>query len=151
MSATVGPIEAFMTEDHARLDAFLAEATAGETIDAGKFAEFREGLLRHIGMEEKILVPLLRGRSDWPHAPVLRRDHGVIAKLLVPTPSASSCDALREVLSRHNPIEEGSSGLYAACDAAVGAEEAAAVVARLRAVPRVPVAKHYDGPLLRKL
>ena len=148
MRDDVGPIERFMTEDHARLDELLRVATQGAAIDAAAFAEFREGMLRHIGMEEKVLVPILRGKSEWPHAKQLRADHGVIAKMLVPTPTPESLDALRALLARHNPIEEGKDGLYAECDAV--AEDPAAVVERLRATPRVPVAPHYDGPLLRK-
>ena len=143
---SVGPIEAFMTEDHVRLDALLEAATSG-AIDPEAFAAFREGMLRHIAMEEKVLVPLVRG-TDWPHARTLRVDHGAIAKMLVPTPTLTSCDELRALLARHNPLEEGPRGLYAVCDAAV--PDSAAVVERLRAMPRVPVAPHYDGPLLRK-
>ena len=145
---SVGPVEAFMTEDHVRLDRLLDAATEGPAIDVAAFAAFREGMLRHIAMEEKVLVPLLRGRSDWPHAAKLRADHGRIAKMLVPTPTHESCAALRELLGAHNPIEEGDAGLYAAVEAV--ADDPSAVLERLRAVPRVPVAPHYDGPLLRK-
>jgi hypothetical protein len=52
------------------------------------------------------------------------------------------------VLEEHNPLEEGAGGLYETCDALAG-DEAVAIVARLRAQPAVPLAKHYDGPLLR--
>jgi len=144
----IGPIERFMVGDHSRLDDLMRRAMAGEDVDAAAFEEFREGLLRHIGMEEKILIPLLRDRgAPWPHARVLRRDHGEIAKLLVPTPTMDLCRCLCELLARHNAIEEGDVGLYAACDAA-SREEAERIVDALRAAPRVPLAKHYDGPLI---
>jgi hypothetical protein len=153
MIATVGPIETFMTADHARLDALLRRAErADRSIDAETYATFREGLLRHIGMEEKVLLPFARTkRSGKPLdvASALRVDHGMIAKLLVPSPTASICDELRVLLGKHNALEEGSSGLYAICDELAG-PEASAVVERLRAQPVVPVAKHYDGPLLRR-
>ncbi len=144
---SVGAIEAFMTEDHVKLDELLAAATSGEALDLEAFAAFREGMLRHIAMEEKVLVPLVRA-TEWPHARTLRVDHGAIAKMLVPSPTLASCDELRALLARHNPLEEGPEGLYAVCDAA--APDSAAVLERLRAMPRVPVAPHYDGPLLRK-
>jgi hypothetical protein len=47
------------------------------------------------------------------------------------------------VLARHNPLEEGADGLYAACDAFAGAD-ANAIVERLRAQPEAPQAPHYD-------
>lgn len=148
----VGPIEQFMTEDHARLDEVFERACPPDgPIDASAFATFREGLLRHIAMEEKVLLPFAReqrGGEPLAIAPALRRDHGEIAAMLVPSPTSSGCDSLRAALARHNPLEEGPDGLYAMCDALAGAE-AEALVARLRAQPRVPVAPHYDGPLLR--
>jgi len=55
-----GKISQFLCADHARLDDVLRRATADVTrIDHTAYAEFREGLLRHIGMEEKIL-------EKWP-------------------------------------------------------------------------------------
>lgn len=149
----IGAIEAFMTADHARLDNLLRGAERADgSIDAETYAEFRAGLLRHIAMEEKVLIPfarLKRGGEPLPVARALRADHGRIAKLLVPTPDGAGCDALRLLLSEHNPLEEGPGGLYAACDALAADEaEASGVVAKLRAQPAVPVAPHYDGPLL---
>ncbi len=150
MTSTVGPIEALMTADHARLDALLRTATADDAIDLATFEEFREGLLRHIGMEEKILVPMLRDRgAPFVHARELRRDHGEIAKRLVPTPTIAACEALRQLLSVHNAIEEGASGLYAKCDEVAGAD-AETIALALRGAPRVPLAPHYDGPLIKR-
>lgn len=146
---TAGPIESFLTLDHARLDRLLERASAGEAIDTEAYAEFRRGLLRHIAMEEKVLLRMARerrGGEPLPIAAQLRKDHGVIASLLVPSPTHALCAELRAVLARHNPLEEGSSGLYATCDALAGTD-AASVVDKLRAVPEVPVAPHYDGPL----
>jgi hypothetical protein len=144
----IGPIERFMTEDHIRIDGLMRRATAGAEIDVAAFEDFREALLRHIGMEEKILVPLLRDRgTPFEHATRLRREHGEIARLLVPTPTRELCDRVCEMLARHNPIEEGPRGLYSACDEAAR-DAAGDVIERLRAAPRVPLARHYDGPLV---
>jgi hypothetical protein len=148
-----GPIETFLTTDHARIDALLAEAEREDgAIEPGAYAEFRQGLLRHIAMEEKVLLPYARskrGGQPLPVAPTLRKDHGEIAALLVPTPTPVIVAELRRVLVRHNPLEEGADGVYAACDALAG-EEAEQVVERLTAQPQVPMAPHYDGPLLAK-
>ncbi|HEX8793875.1 MAG TPA: hemerythrin domain-containing protein [Polyangiaceae bacterium] len=147
------PIETLLTSDHARLDALLAKAEpGGGTIDTAAYAEFRQGLLRHIAMEEKILLPYARARrggEPLPVAATLRKDHGELAALLVPSPTPEICARLRAILARHNPLEEGPDGVYATCDALAGAE-AQQVVKRLEAQPRVPVAPHYDGPLLDK-
>lgn len=150
----IGAIEAFMTADHVRLDLLLRKAERDDgTIDSAAYASFRAGLLRHIGMEEKVLIPFARtkrGGRPLEVARALREDHGRIAKLLVPTPDGAVCDELRALLAAHNPLEEGRDGLYATCDAlAADDAEATAVVARLRSFPAVPVARHYDGPLLR--
>jgi hypothetical protein len=150
--ATVGPIERFMVEDHARIDRLLEVATGVDPIDELAYARFRHDLLRHIAMEEKVLLPLVRakrGGEPLPTSLPLRADHGEIAKLLVRSPTRSIVDALRVVLARHNPLEEGPEGLYAICDAFAG-DEAELVVARLREVPRVPLAKYYDGPAHRR-
>ncbi len=152
LPSQVGPIEQFMVEDHVRLDRLLESASGGPIIDQIAYAQFRHDLLRHIGMEEKVLLPdarARRGGAPLELADALRVDHGAIAKLLVRAPTAATIDALRELLARHNPLEEGPNGLYAMCDALAG-EEAASVVARLQAQPSVPVAKYYEGPIRPK-
>ncbi len=151
-TTTPGPVEAYMTADHARLDALLRQADPGDGgIEPVAFDAFRRGLLKHIAMEEKVLIRFARDKrgSPLPIASRLRVEHGTIASLLVPTPTPELCDRLRAVLAAHNPLEEGADGLYAQCDALAG-DGAAAVVERLRAMPEVPVAKHYDGPLLHR-
>jgi hypothetical protein len=148
----IGPIERFMVEDHVRLDRMLADSDRGDAIDAELYARFRHDLLRHIAMEEKVLLPYARRRRDGEPLPIagaLRADHGEIAKMLVRSPTPTIVQSLRELLGRHNPLEEGPGGLYALCDALAGAE-GVAVVDQLRAQPKVPVAKYYDGPLHRR-
>jgi hypothetical protein len=143
-----GLVETFMTADHARLDALLARSDEGDGVDAGAFDLFRRGILRHIAMEEKVLLRFARDRTGepLPIAARLRADHGQIARLLVPSPTREGCGRLRQVLASHNPLEEGEAGLYATCDALAG-DESATLVERLRAVPEVPVAAYYDGPI----
>lgn len=138
----IGLIERFMTEDHAGIDRLLADAEHDDgTIDDELYSDFRRSLLRHIAMEEKVLLPLCR--DVLPTAAALRADHGRIAKLLVRTPTPELLDAIRTTLAKHNALEEGPDGLYATCDAIA---DAAVVLPRLRAMPRVPLAKYYDGP-----
>lgn len=144
-----GPITDFLARDHDRLEDLLARAAApAPALDAAAFAAFREGLLRHIAWEEKILFPALRaalGEERVPELQRLRVDHGAVAALLVPTPTAGLLAEIRKILGPHNLVEEGQGGLYARCDALLAAG-AGALVERMRAYPPVRVAPHRDGP-----
>lgn len=139
--------------DHRRLEALLDRAGGEDgAIDLPSYAEFRRGLLRHIGMEEKILVPAARearGGEPLAVAETLRLQHGAIAALLVPSPRPAILRALRDILRRHNTLEEGPGALYETCDRILG-ERLTGITARLTAAPAVPVAKHVDGPLVEQ-
>lgn len=149
-----GPLFRFFSDDHRRLDALLTRATAAPgPLDLGVFWEFRAGLLRHIGMEEKVLIPAsarARGGEPLPIAAMLRVDHGAIAALLVPTPTPAIVEDLRSVLVPHNRREEESGGLYEACDEALGEAEAERLVGELARFPQVPQNPHNDGPLVMR-
>jgi len=143
-----GPVTRYLSEDHARLDALLLRATAASgAIDAASYAEFRVGLLRHIGLEEKILLPAAaraRGGQALASAAKLRLDHGALAALLVPTPTAAIVAAIRRILTDHNAVEEEPGGVYDTCERLAG-EDAADLLARLRASPNVRVQPHVDS------
>jgi hypothetical protein len=142
-------IRSFLERDHHRLDQLLARPSGDlNNIDTEAFAEFRRGLLKHIGMEEKILLPAiqrLRGGEPLAIAAKLRLDHGAIAALLVPSPRGAVLRALKTVLAVHNRIEEGPDSVYAECDR-LADSEAEELVRRLRATPEVRAAGHVDGP-----
>jgi hypothetical protein len=144
-----GPLFRFLTDDHARLSRLLQQAEADpEKIDYPAYAEFRAGLLKHIAMEEKILLPAarrLRGGEPLPIAEKLRRDHSALAALLVPTPTHPIIAKIRAVLSAHNPVEEGPGGVYEVCES-LATGEAESLLARMRAAPDVKLAPHVDGP-----
>ena len=49
----LGKIYRYLADDHRRLDALLERAMSDpENIDAAAYAQFRSGLLKHIGVEE---------------------------------------------------------------------------------------------------
>jgi len=144
-----GPLAQFLAEDHRRLDALL-ESAAAETgqVNHKAYDQFRVGLLRHIGMEEKILFPAVRrwrGGTPLPIAAKLRLDHGALATLLMPTPTPAILATIRRLLADHNALEEGPGGVYDLCDQLAGAEAEQLLVA-LRAVPSVAVMPHSDSP-----
>jgi hypothetical protein len=144
-----GPITQHLVADHRRLEALLDAATAAPgAVDLAGYAEFRAGLLRHIGIEEKLLLPAAqeaRGGEPLPTAARLRLDHGAIAALLVPSPTPAVLATLRHILERHNPLEEGPDALYPACDALLSGR-AAALVDAMRDYPAVRVSAHNDAP-----
>jgi hypothetical protein len=149
-----GPLTTFLAGDHARLDGLLRRAMAAAgAVDHAASAEFRAGLLRHISLEEKILLPAAQrwqGGDPLPVAATLRLDHGALAALLVPTPTPAIIAAIRTVLVAHNALEEGPGGVYECCEHLAGAE-ADALLAQLQAAPEVPVAPYADGPQVMRV
>jgi len=144
-----GPIWNALADDHERLDALLSSAvTPSGEVDFEAYAEFRAGLLRHIGIEEKVLFPASRranGGTPLPVVAQLHLEHGALALLLVPTPTAGIVQEIRSILVRHNEMEEGKGGIYEACDRLLGGE-LEAVLEQLRTYPPVKLAPHFDGP-----
>jgi hypothetical protein len=144
MAVTSGPLTSFLAEDHRRLDALFHRAVADPCrVDRTLYDQFRAGLLRHIGMEEKIVLPAaqrLNGGEPLPVAARLR-----LAALLMPSPTAAVIATIQRILINHNAVEEGSGGLYGLCDDLVRSE-AEALVARLQAAPDVKVMAHSDSP-----
>ena len=147
----VGPLSRFFADDHRRLEGLLDRATAGRAaIDPVLFEEFRAGLLRHIGMEEKVLLPAAqraRGGTPLALARQLRLDHGAIAALLVPTPTPEGVGRLRALLAVHDALEEDPDGAYGACDQLL-ADESAVLIEQLQTFPAVRTRPHNDGPLV---
>jgi hypothetical protein len=127
--------------------------TEASTIDRAAYAEFRARLLKHISLEEKILLPAAQrwqGGVPLPVAAKLRLDHGALAALLVPTPTPAIIAALRTILVAHNALEEGPGGAYERCEQLAGTE-VDGLLAQLHAAPEVPVAPYADGPQVMRV
>ncbi len=142
-------IASWLIGDHRRLEGLLARAKQG---DREAYEEFRAGLLRHIGIEEKILLPAIaagQGGRPYEHARQLRLDHGAVAALLVPPPEPVVLEAIERILSRHNLLEEGEQGMYATAER-VAPGGCADLLRRARALAPPPPAEHHDGPHVRK-
>src|SRR6185295_12270083 len=92
-----GMLTEFLVEDHRRLDGLMHVAMAHlGTVDDSAYGQFRAGLLRHIGMEEKILLPTAqrqRGGEPLSLAAKLRLDHGALASLSLVVKRRSSLGA----------------------------------------------------------
>jgi len=143
-----GKIYRYLADDHARLDDALRRATRDpDHIDRSAYAEFRQGLLRHIGMEEKILLPTARSANvakPLTSAAKLHLDHQALAALLVLTPTDVILAAIRTILASHNPVEEGPGGAYEQCERLLGSS-ADEILTRLQNALPVPVASHVDN------
>ena len=143
-----GELYRFMKSEHERLDQLLAQAI--ERAGAGDnpaYENFRERLLRHIRIEERILLPMAqdrRGGEPLTIAPRLRLDHGALAALLMLPPVDHTFRAIRAVLDAHNPLEENESGVYEQCEQLAGSD-AGALLERARATLRIPVSRWVDS------
>jgi hypothetical protein len=119
-----------LSNDHDRLDDLLERATAKPgVIDSETYADFRKRLLRHISIEEKIVLPAIarwRGGQKATLADRLHLDHGA------------------------NPLEENSGGLYDIFETLAGAETET-MLEELKAAPAVPVLPHNPKPELLEL
>lgn len=137
-----GPIARMLDAEHRHLGHLLEEALRG---DAASYVSFRGALLRHIGIEEKILLPALRERGqEPPSARQLRLNHSALVAMLVPSPTPEILSDIRDLLVLHDPLEEGPRGIYALSDAAIPNVEA--ILARMAQAPTPPLAVHHDGP-----
>ncbi len=139
-----------LSRDHDRLDGLLAAARRADgSIDEESYAGFRRGLLRHIGIEERILFPLVRqrrGESELMRQ--LHRDHAALSALLVPSPDAAIIEEVAAILHQHNPLEEDAGGLYEVVEQLAGTD-IEAVLEQVRTYPEVPMARYADTPLVR--
>lgn len=144
-----GPVTRFLADDHRRLEQLLQTAVeSADQVVQKTYDDFRAGLLRHIGMEEKILLPAAQrcnGGTPLSIAARLRLDHGALAALLMPTPTAGIVAAICSILDQHNVLEEGPDGLYETCDRLTGLD-IDQLMAKLRAAPEVTVLPHADTP-----
>jgi hypothetical protein len=144
-----GPIYQYLAEDHRRMEALLTLAAADcGASPVGAYAEFRAALLRHIGMEEKILIPAAlqaRRGKPLPIADKIRLDHGALAALLVPPPTPEIMAVVRAILSGHNQLEEGTGGFYETCERLAG-DEVERLLDELRNFPCPRLKPNVSGP-----
>ena len=145
-----GPIHRYLADDHDRLGTLLDRALGqADDIETDSYEAFRSGLLRHIGLEEKLLFPSARRMGDARILEMvdrLHREHAVFAAMLVPKPTAKVLGQMRDLLAHHNAREESTGGLYEVAELIAG-ENSDALAAELRAGPMARVAPHFDTEL----
>lgn len=146
-----GKLYDYFEKDHKRLEGLLNRATESrDTIDIDVYGEFRAGLLRHIGLEERILFPAaqkVRGGEPFPSLSRLRLDHGALTALMVPPPTPAIVAAIRSILAKHDELEESAGGPYEVCEQLAG-PETDSLLAKVQNAPAVPVLPHRSEPFV---
>jgi hypothetical protein len=144
-----GVLYQYLAGDHDRLDGLLQRAVAAPgVVDPAVYAKFRRGLLRHIALEEKIVLPSitrLQGGRQAAMAERLRLDHGALVALMVPPPSPSIVHTIRVILQIHNALEEQEGGLYLRLEQLAGADNER-LAEQLKSAPDVSVLPHNERP-----
>lgn len=143
-----GDLYNYFFGDHRKLEEALDRAAAGESIEIESYQRFRVGLLRHIGLEEKVLLPALEPHVKDRMKAVLdqiRLDHGAITALMVPPPTHGIIRAIRHILEKHNVLEESREGLYDVCEN-LPAEIVQQIVEKARSAPPVKVVPNNAAP-----
>jgi hypothetical protein len=142
-----GVLYKYLAGDHDRLGGLLQRAVAAPgVIDMEPYSEFRKGLLRHIALEEKIVIPAiarLQGGSQPAIAERLRLDHGALVALLVPPRSPSIVLTIRSILQVHNALEEQEGSLYLLLEQLAGADTER-LAGQMKSAPDVPVLPHNE-------
>jgi hypothetical protein len=145
-----GEIHKYFAEDHRRLKKLLESAFAQDgKINDSDYSEFRSGLLKHIALEEKILLPAIQKANDgahYPSAAQFRLEHGAIAALMVLPPSISVKNVLLGILEHHNKREELIPGLYHDCDSAL-VKSLEPIMQNVRNYPDVPLMPYNNSQL----
>lgn len=138
----------YLEADHRRIEDLFESACSNERFDPLAFARFRASLLRHIAIEEKLLMVAVREmRGDQPlnRAHQLRIEHGAISSLLVPPPDLDLCKEIQSLLDPHSAKEEGPDGVYAECEQVLG-ERSESLGVEAAAYPQVRVAPYRSLP-----
>jgi hypothetical protein len=115
----MGRISAVLTAMHDGLRRDLdACLLSGGGVDLERFDRYRHQLLRHISLEEQVLMPALIAALGRPpdFRNGLRKDHAGIAALCVPAPEREWLENLRDLLDEHYRIEEEPGGFLDLCD-----------------------------------
>ncbi len=126
----IDDIQAVLESQHRLLNALMLEALRSpDALDVEAWDAFREVLTRHIAIEEKVLLRALSAAGvDFPLATRLHDEHRAIGAMLAEPPTVELARSLRQLMDRHEALEESEIGLFSACAHLEGAAELARAV-----------------------
>jgi len=139
---------AYLSHDHRYIDRLFERALQHDTVDMLLYTKFRIRLLRHIAIEEQLVLPVIRKHlpGGFPMETQLRLEHGALAALLVPPPDTDVTDVLACLLRKHNALEEAHGTLYELLDNCARLEDDD-VTAAIRNHPEPPLSRFINNPM----
>lgn len=145
-------VSGVLREQHRELSTAIRRCLGDDgSVEVALFDEFRHQLLRHISIEERIVMPAVIkaiGRAPDDRNG-LRKDHAGIAALCVPLPEREWVENLRDLLDEHYRVEEGPGGFLSRCDEVLVSTLNDRVLQDIDAHPRFKLAPFRKGPSVR--
>lgn len=128
---------------------FLTATSDPDIVDTTGYDQFRATILRHIAIEENVVLPLLRKHlpGGFPMELQLRMEHDAIAALCVLPPKSTVIFSLQGLIIRHNRLEEAHGTLYDLLDDCARREEEAEVCRQLTDFQQTVPPKYISNPL----
>lgn len=127
-----------MDNQHRRIEWLLTESLGDgdqRALDLAAYTAFRETMLRHIGIEEKLLLAGLReAQVQFAPAWAIHRDHAALASLMSAEPDLALALEVARLVDTHMTLEEGPQGLFSVCARSLSEE---ALVVGAHAYPEV--------------
>jgi hypothetical protein len=145
-TTSVHPIHQMLEPDHVRLNDLRQIVVTSEVhAEHPAYRSFRAGLLRHIAMEEKLLLQAVKDALGHPHplAERLRTDHSLLATLLIPPPTLAILKEMGEIMHAHHEVEEKPGGFFDAVEQIIP-EQLERISHKLEHFPGPTVAIHQD-------
>jgi hypothetical protein len=116
-----------LTTEHEELLGMLdACVTRRSGVDRARFDAFRRRALRHIAVEQRVLLPALGRMHKLTDAMrnAMSRDHRALVMLCVPEPNIGFVRDLQELLAWQVSVQESAGGVFKVYDAFVRDEHA---------------------------
>lgn len=130
----------FLTQTHEELRDLLDKSLSVEGVQLEPYEAFRTELLKHIGVEEHIVLPLVEERSPQRFFALkqIRLEHRAIGMLLALQPSGEIITVIRNLLKKHDFLEETPDTLYDILDDCC-ADDQPELLKRIREYPGLPL------------
>jgi len=136
----------FLTQTHEQLRDLLSKSLSIQGVQIEHYETFRTELLKHIGVEEHIVLPLVEERSPQRFFALrqIRLEHKAIGVLLALPPTGEIITVLRNLLKKHDFLEETPDTLYDILDECCVADQPE-LLERIKDYPGLPLSEIVSG------